>query len=317
MLRRFCAFVARQPLLRKVIVTTPVVRDLAWRFVAGEDLSAGLAAVRALNARGIKGTLNYVGTHVRDEAEASAAADEAVLALRRIADERVDTNLSLKLTQIGLDIDDDLCRAQLRRVLDCARSLGNFVRIDMEESPYVERTLRLFEEAKADHGADTVGIVIQSYLRQRAGDLEKLVATGARVRLVKGGYWEPGSVVYQKKADIDGAFLRDAELLLARGHYPALASHDARFLAAAQRLAAALRRDRRDYEFQMLYGVRRDLQEDLTRQGHTVRCYVPYGGQWYAYFVGCVRRVLGGMLGRFSERTRPGHRAPASYEGQR
>jgi proline dehydrogenase len=176
--------------------------------------------------------------------------------------------------------------------------------MDMEESAYTECTIRLFEEMRQAYGADTVGIVVQSYLRQRDGDLERLLAGGSRIRLVKGGYWEPAAVAYQGKAAIDGAFRRDADVLLARGRYPALATHDARIIAQARGTAQELGLDQRDFEFQMLYGVRRDLQDRLTRQGYAVRCYVPYGSQWYGYFLGCVRRVPGGVLRRFSEGAR-------------
>src|SRR5947209_5804144 len=209
MLRRLYGFMVRRPWLRKVVVTTPWIRDMAWRFIAGEDLDAGLAAVRALNARGIKATLNHVGTHVRSQAEAEAAAGAAVEALRRIHQQSLQSHLSVKLTQIGLDIDRDLCRTLLRRVLECAGALGNFVRIDMEESAYTECTIELFEEMRQAYGADRVGIVVQSYLRHRGGDLQRLLAGGSRIRLVKGGYWEPAAVAYQKQADIDRAFGRD------------------------------------------------------------------------------------------------------------
>jgi len=301
MLRQLYGFLVKRPWLRKVVVTTPAIRDMAWRFVAGEDLDAGLAAVRALNARGIRGTLNHVGTHVRSEAEAVAAADAAVEALRRIRQEGLESHLSIKLTQLGLDLDVALCRAQVRRVLGCARELGNFVRIDMEESAYTEATLRLFEAVREFYGADTVGIAVQSYLRRRRGDLERLLAGGSRVRLVKGGYWESAAVAYQRRDDIDRAFRADLDLLLAGGRQPAVATHDVRFIAQARRTAAASRLGQRGFEFQMLYGVRRDLQERLVRQGYTVRCYVPYGRQWYGYFLGCARRVPGGVLRRFSE----------------
>jgi len=293
--------------MRKLVVTTPVIRDLAWRYIAGENLDAGLAAVRTLNSRGIKATLNNVGTHVRDPQEAVAAADAAIAALVRIQQECVDANLSIKLTQIGLDVSEVFCREQLRRVLDCAARLGNFVRIDMEETPYVDATLRLFDEMRRDYGTDTVGIVIQSYLRDRGGDFEQLLADRARVRLVKGGYWESAAVAYQKKADIDAAFRRDIDFLLTRGYQPALATHDARMVDEAIEIAAARGLDKRDFEFQMLYGVRPDLQESLVRDGYTVRCYIPYGGQWYAYFIGCIRQSLGAWLGRFTGR-RPAHR---------
>ena len=309
-MRKLYASIVGRPSFRKAVLSTPVIRDLAWRFVAGENLEAGIAAIRALNGRGIQGTLNYVGTHVRSRPEALAAADSASAALRRIGAERVGSHLSLKLTQIGLDIDDDLCRAQLRRVLDSARETGNFVRIDMEESPYVERTLVMFEEARAAYGADTVGIVIQSYLRDRGGDLERVIAGGSRVRLVKGGYWEPPEVVYKTAEDIDRCFERDIAALLASGCHAAIATHDARCIARTKTLAAQAGLDRAKFEFQMLYGVRPDLQDRLVREGYTVRCYVPFGGQWHSHFLGCVRRLPGGALRRLRERLRRDPAAP-------
>ena len=307
MIRKIYGSIVGRPAFRKAVMSTPVIRDLAWRFVAGESLDAGIAAVRALNGRGIQGTLNFVGTHVHSLPDAIAAADAAIAALRRIGDERVGSHLSLKLTQIGLDIDDELCRAQLRRVLDAARETGIFVRIDMEEYPYVEQTLRMFEEARAEYGADIVGIVIQSYLRDRGGDLSRVIAGGSRVRLVKGGYWEPPAVVYKTAEDIDRCFDRDIATLLANKCHAAIATHDNRCIARTKELATQAGRDRQTFEFQMLYGVRPDLQDQLVRENYTVRCYVPFGGQWHSHFLGCVRRLPGGALGRLRERL---HRDP-------
>ncbi len=304
MLRQVASLVIRGRFIKNAAVTLPGVRDLAWRFVAGEDVDAALAAVRELDARGIKATLNYVGTHVHTELEAVAAADAALECLRRIEQERLDANVSVKLTHLGLDVSEALCRRQLRRVLEGAREAGGFVRIDMEESAYVERTLRIFEDAREAHGSDTVGIVLQSYLRNRGGDLGRAVAAGARVRLVKGGYWEASDVVYRKKADVDAAFLRDIDRLVARGRQPAIATHDANAIARACRRAADARVERRAIEFQMLYGVRLDLQAALVRDGYRVRAYVPYGSRWSEYVLGCVRRVPGGALRRMGERLR-------------
>lgn len=305
MMRQLIANVAGQSWLRKAVMSTPGIRDLAWRFVAGEDLEAGVMVLRALNARGISGTLNFIGTHVKNKAEAVSAADAAIEALRRVHAEGLDGNLSVKLTQLGLDIDDAFCRAQLKRVLECAVQVGNFVRIDMEESRYVEPTLQIFEEMFDSYGDDTVGIVLQSYLRQRPKDLERMLARGSRIRLVKGGYWEASEIVYRKKTDIDNAFGRDLEVLLPRGRYPAIATHDARFLARTRHIAAAAGIEPGAFEFQLLYGVRPDLQNDLVRDGYNVRCYVPYGGNWYAYLLGCLRRIPGGIYRRLSEWLRP------------
>ncbi len=304
MVRQLSSLVVKQSWVRKLALSTPGLRGVAWRFVAGENLVAGLSAVRALNARGIKGTLNYVGTHVRTEAEAIGAADAAVQALRGIHEEGLDSHVSLKLTQIGLDVDEALCRTGLRRVLDCASELGNFVRIDMEESAYTERTISLFEEMRRAYRPETVGIAVQSYLRQRGGDLERLLAGGSRIRLVKGGYWEAPDVVYRRQVDIDRAFFRDIDVLLARGTHPAIATHDRAAIDQVRDTAAERGLDKRAFEFQMLYGVRRDLQDGLVRDGYAVRCYVPYGGQWFEYVLGCVRRVPGGTVRRLGERLR-------------
>jgi proline dehydrogenase len=208
----------------------------------------------------------------------------------------------VKLTQIGLDIRPDFCRTQLRRLMDCAREVNTFVRIDMEESGYVESTIALFEEMREEYGAEKVGIVLQSYLRDRSADLARLAAAGSRIRLVKGGYWEPSDVVYRTKRDVDGAFFADIERLLRDGRHPAIATHDPAAIRHACTVAAAAGLANGAFEFQMLYGVRSDLQDRLVRAGYIVRCYVPYGGQWYEYVLGCLRRVPGGIVQRTRDR---------------
>jgi proline dehydrogenase len=302
-LRRAYGFISHQPRIRKAVMTTPGLRQLAWRFVAGEDLAAGVAVVRALNADGILASLNFVGTHVHDREGTLAATDAAIEALQRINDEQLAANLSVKPTQLGLDIDEDFCLLQLRRVVERAHILGLFVRIDMEEFVYVEPTLRMFETLRMEFGPETVGIVIQSYLRDRASDLERVLDGGSSVRLTKGGYWEP-DVAFRDKADIDRCFDRDIDLLLSRGHRPAIATHDEQFVTRTRELATRYELARTDFEFQMLYGVRPDLQKQLASEGYRVRCYVPYGGQWFPYFLGCVRRLPGGALRRLRGRTR-------------
>ena len=193
-------WMARQGWIRKFVMSTPGLRDLAWRFVAGEDLPAALAAVRSLNSQNVKGTLNYLGMHIGDEAEAMVAADQAVEALQEIHDQAIDSNVSVKLTAIGLDIDRALCHANLVKILDRARDLGNFVRIDMEESEYMETTIQLFEEMQSRYGSETVGLVFQSYLKGREDDLRGLIDQGARIRLVKGGYREAAPVSFRDQA---------------------------------------------------------------------------------------------------------------------
>lgn len=299
MIRKAVSILARQSWFRKFIMSTPVIRELAGRFVGGDDLPSGLAAVRGLNAKGIKGSLNFHGMHVRDPEEARSAADQAIDALRRIQAERLDSHVSVKLTKIGLDVDAAHCRAQLRRVLNCAIETGGFVRIDMEESVYVDETLRMFEEMQDLCGNGTVGLVIQSYLRNRSTDLDRLLDRGASIRLVKGGYRESREVVFPSKDEVDAAFRRDIERLLRRGCSPAIATHDEEAIAWTKALQEQLGLGRDAFEFQMLYGVRPDLQESLVAEGYIVRCYIPYGGDWATHLAGCLRRIPADALTRF------------------
>lgn len=300
MIRKAALLLARQSWFRKTILGTPVLRDLAGRFVGGDDLPAGLAAVRGLNARGITGSLNFHGMHVEDAEEAARAADQAIEALRRIRAEGLDAHVSVKLTKIGMDVDLALCRDHLHRILDCAGETGGFVRIDMEESRYLETTLRTFEEVRDRYGAGTVGLVLQSYLRHRSGDLDRLLDRGSRIRLVKGGYREPLDVAFQTRAEVDAAFRRDIERLLPRGASPAIATHDAEAVAWTRAVQERLGLDRDAFEFQMLYGVKPELQDRLVAEGYRVRCYIPYGGDWATHLVGCVRRIPAGLLARLA-----------------
>jgi proline dehydrogenase len=296
-LRQIVLRLGRESVVRRLALSTPGVRDLAWRFVAGEDLDAAMSALRGLAHRGILGIINYVGTHARAAPEAVAAADAAVAASNRIRAERLDASLSVKLTQLGLDIDEDLCRRELARVLRAASVDDVFVWIDMEESRYVATTLALFDAARVTFGSERVGIAIQSYLRDR-DDLPRLITSGARIRIVKGGYWEPAGTVYRTKAEVDRAFLRDVRRLVEGGVAPAIATHDPAAIAMARRVVGERGLDRRSIEFEMLYGVREDLQDALVRDGFLVRSYVPYGPDWFTYVLGCIRRLPGGLLRR-------------------
>lgn len=301
MMRQVVGSIARRPWLRKAAISTPLLRDVAWRFVAGEDLAAGLEAVRTLRARGIAATLNHVGTHVRSATSAVAAADAAIEAARALHAAGLPPDLSVKLTQLGLDVGVDLCRAELARVLDAVRAVDGFVRIDMEESRYVAVTLTLFEEARRVHG-DRVGIVLQSYLRRTGADLDRLLPTGASVRLVKGGYWETGEALLPGRSAQEAAFHRDLRVLIQRGRRPALATHDEAALARAREALAEARLDRGALDVELLYGVRTELQAALVREGFRVKAYVPYGEQWYEYVLGCVRQLPGGALRRIAAR---------------
>ena len=264
-LRHALLALSRSEVARAFVTHVPPARALARRFVAGETRTEALAAVRRLADEGIDATVDYLGESVHEAAQAEAYAAE----YERLA-ERVE-NVSLKLTALGLDVDEELCRRLLGRIADRA----GFVRIDMESSQYVERTLALHRELDRPN----VGVVLQAYLYRAARDVEEMIRRGARVRLCKGAYDEPPSVAYPEKADVDRNYLALAERLLEAGVYPAFATHDERIV---EQLAKT---KRRDFEFQMLYGIRRDLQRRLVKAGYNVRVYVPYGTHWYPYFM--------------------------------
>jgi proline dehydrogenase len=256
----------------------------ARRFVAGETVAEAIDAARRLDASGLTHTLDLLGESVSTLAAAAAAAADYVQVLDAVVDAGVERNLSLKLTQLGLDIDRATCVDNLRRILDRAAPHDFFVRIDMESSAYTQVTLDVFDTLW-QQGYRHVGVVLQSALRRSEQDVRALNAMGARVRLVKGAYQEPKDVAYHAKADVDAAYVRMARALLSDGTYPAIATHDPAMIAAARKHAAAhgIQADR--FEFQMLYGVRRDLQAALHADGFRVRIYVPFGTHWFQYFM--------------------------------
>jgi proline dehydrogenase len=270
------------PAVRRFITSDAAARQVALRFVAGETLDEGVDAVRRLNRQGFTASLDHLGENTTNPAEARAATADYVELLERIEAERLDANISLKLTQLGLDLDEGQCAAHLEQIVGRAHSLGNLVRIDMESSEYVERTLRVFGRVYARYPLE-VGAVVQSYLYRAERDVRALIRLGARVRLVKGAYAEPPTVAFPRKRDVDGNYVRLMELLLLLARYPAIATHDSAILRHAQRFAARWSIAPDQYEFQMLYGIRRDLQTALRREGHRVRIYVPYGRAWYPY----------------------------------
>ena len=258
--------------------------SFARRFIAGETPAEAIAAARRVEAAGLAQTLDYLGESVGTAEEAEAATREYVAMLTTIVEAGIGRNISLKLTQLGLDVSADTALANLRRILEPARDHQFFVRIDMENSPYTDDTLGIFERLW-DEGLTNVGVVLQSALFRTSADLRRVVARGARVRLVKGAYKEEPEVAYQRKADVDAAYITQMEFLLREGRFPALATHDSEIIAAAKAFAAkhGIGKDR--FEFQMLYGVRRDLQAALAREGFGVRVYIPFGRQWFPYFM--------------------------------
>jgi proline dehydrogenase len=262
-----------------------LARRFASRFVAGESIDQGVEAARELSRRGITASLDLLGESVSAEAEAVAARDQYLRMLDRMAASGAEVNVSVKLTQMGLDIAEELCVANMIAILEKAASLHGFVRLDMESSAYTQRTLDFFRTRLFERFGAHCGVVIQSMLRRSEQDIEDLIAMKARVRLCKGAYLEPPAVAFPDKADVDRSYLRLMERLLAAGNYPGLATHDEAIIAHAREFVRreGIGSDR--FEFQMLYGVRRDLQESLRRAGFRLRVYIPFGTQWYPYLM--------------------------------
>jgi len=250
----------------------------------GLAVEEAIEASRLVQSDGLHLTLDYLGESVRTSEEADAATRAYVRLLEVIVIAGIERNISLKLTQLGLDLDEAQCLTHLRTIVSAAAPRECFVRIDMENSPYVDPTLTIFETLWRE-GLRNVGVVIQAALRRSEQDVEAIIAEGGRIRLCKGAYKEPESVAFQDKAEVDEAYERLMLRLLRSGTYPALATHDVRIIKRAIEVATAEGIGRDTFEFQMLYGVRRDLQEELCAAGWRVRVYVPFGGQWYPYFM--------------------------------
>jgi proline dehydrogenase len=285
MLRSALLYLSDQQQIFKFVRNNRVAKSFANRFVAGETVDTALAAVARLNARGITASLDLLGESVHNEAEARAASEAHISMLYRIHEQKADANVSVKLTAMGLDISEDLCVANMQKILQRARDCASFVRIDMESSEYTQRTLDLFEQRLYPAYRENVGIVLQSYLYRTFADVERAISIKARVRLCKGAYKEPETVAFPDKKDVDANYVRCMHELMLKGNYPGIATHDEAIIREAKRFAKAndVAPDR--YEFQMLYGVRRDLQDRLVREGYRMRVYVPFGTQWYPYLM--------------------------------
>jgi proline dehydrogenase len=259
-------------------------RSFARRFIAGETVEDAIAAVRQLDAQGLHHTLDHLGESVTTLDGTEACTREYLRLIEDVTSAGIERNISLKLTQLGLDVDRAVCVDHLRRILTAGDRHEFFVRIDMEGSQYTEATLSVFETVWRE-GYQRAGVVLQSCLYRTAKDFERMNALGARIRLVKGAYREPASVAFQRKADVDAAYVTLAKRLLVEGTYPAIATHDEAILAEVKRFASAQAIPPDRYEFQMLYGIRRDLQASLMAQGYRVRVYVPFGKEWFPYFM--------------------------------
>jgi proline dehydrogenase len=259
-------------------------RSFARRFIAGETVEEAIPAARAIEAAGMLQTLDLLGESVTSMPEADAATRAYLAVIEKIVAAGIGRNISLKLTQLGLTIDRATCVDNLRRILDEASKHDFFIRIDMENSPFTQVTLDVFE-TMWQQGYRNAGVVLQSCLPRSVADARRMNELGARVRIVKGAYKEPRSVAYQDKAEVDAAFVEITKLLLSNGTYPAIATHDPAMIDAARLYVSQQGIGADRFEFQMLYGIRRDLQAQLTRQGFRVRVYVPFGREWFPYFM--------------------------------
>lgn len=289
-LRQVLVYLSQAAWARQLISNWSVSWRVASRFVAGTDRNAAIATTKALNDKGILVTLDYLGESCTSEGEALQARAEILRLLEDIDQHQLNANVSVKPTQLGLKIDPDLAQEITTDLVEKARSVGNFIRIDMEDHPTTDATLRLYRHLRHNSGLDNVGVVIQSYLYRSEDDIEKLISEGARVRLCKGAYAEPADVAFPQKIDVDANYLNLSRLLLspsarAKGVYPAFATHDPAMIDDIKLYVKANNIPLYSFEFQMLYGIRRDLQEALVKEGYRVRVYVPYGTAWYPYFV--------------------------------
>ena len=304
MMRQGLLWLSEQKNVFNFVRRNGVARQFASRFVAGESVGDAVSAAEALSRKGITASLDLLGESITQPAEAEAAADLYV----RMVDEMgarggLEVNVSLKLTQMGFDIDEELCRRNVVRIVERAAAHRGFVRLDMEGSAYTQRTLDFFaRHIHPNHGGNC-GVVIQSCLRRSDADIERLVAMRARVRLCKGAYLEPAAVAFPDKADVDRSYLSLMERLMTSGTYPGLATHDEKIITRARAFARAQGIGPERYEFQMLYGVRRDLQQRLRADGYNMRVYIPFGTQWYPYLMrrlaerpANVAFILGGVL---------------------
>ena len=283
MMRAMLLEMSESKRLARWVTTNGVTRRMSRRFVAGETLEDSLAVARACNEAGMKATLDFLGENVANEAAARAARDMYLGIFDRIAAEKLDSNVSLKLTQLGLDLNEKLCEELLASIVERAASHGNFVRVDMEGSAYTQRTIGLVKRVRAKNPA--MGTVVQSYLFRSEQDVRDLLAIGCRIRLCKGAYKEPPEIAFPKKADVDANYVKLMQMLLPSGVYHGIATHDPRMIAATREFAAKQGIGKDQFEFQMLYGIRPDLQRQLVRDGYPMRIYIPYGTEWFPYFM--------------------------------
>ncbi len=283
MLKGTLLYLAHNATVRNFVIHNRATRAVSRRFVAGEALDDAIEATRALNQRNMHVSLDHLGENVLDAKEAVSAAQDYIAILDRINQAGVDANISIKLTALGLDVSQELCEQDVRRILEHAQQFPIFVRIDMEGSAYTEQTVDITLRIHKQY--EHVGTVIQSCMHSSKKHVEQLIAQGVRVRLVKGAYKEPKTVAFQHKSEVDHNFVRLMTMLLQRGNYPAIATQDEAIINATCKFARDHGISKSAFEFQMLYGIRRDLQEKLVSKGYNMRIYVPYGSHWYPYLM--------------------------------
>jgi proline dehydrogenase len=282
-MRSFLLYLSESKRLAPFIIHNGVSRRVARRFVAGETLDDAIAAARRVNSAGQSASLDLLGENVIDEAGARRVAEGYLATFDRIAREKLDANVSLKLTQLGLDLSEELCTELVEKIVAHATSVGNFVRIDMEGSAYTQRTVEITKRVRAKYSG--TGTVMQSYLYRAEKDIENLLQVGCRVRLCKGAYSEPPEVAFAKKGDVDANYVKLMKILLASGIYHGIATHDPTMIQATKDFVREQNIGRDKFEFQMLYGIRTDLQKKLVRDGYLLRIYIPYGTDWFPYFM--------------------------------
>jgi len=268
---------------KRFVLSNRLARRTARRFVAGEELDDAVAAARAANDQGLTVSLDFLGENVATREAAVRARDMYLGVFERIAREKLAANVSLKLTQLGLDFGTEFCEEQMLAIVKHAESLGNFVRMDMEGSAYTQRTVEMAARLRRESAA--VGTVIQSYLHRSEADVKTLIAAGCRIRLCKGAYLEPPEIAFAEKKDVDANYVKLMRILLPSGVYHAIATHDPAMIAATKEFAEEQGIAKDKFEFQMLYGIRPDLQRALIREGYRMRVYIPYGRDWFPYFM--------------------------------
>jgi len=278
-------YLSRQERLKDFATRFKLFKKLTTRFIAGENINEAIAAIRDLNVRGCSASFDHLNESVTSTAETEAEVREYLDVLARIDESGIDSNVSIKLTQFGLEIDPELTYQNARRVVEDAARRGNFVRIDMEGSNVTQATIDVFKRLRAEFGLNDVGIVLQSYLYRTMDDARDLLKMPARIRLCKGAYDEPPEVAFPEKKDVDNNYVEVMKVLLSSGIYHGIATHDPKMIEATIDFAQREGISKEAFEFQMLYGIRRDLQEKLAKDNYRMRVYVPYGERWYPYFM--------------------------------